>query len=253
MHRTFVCALAGAAALIAQSASAAVTVDSWTLSGLVGATSNGDGSTKYNPNDPSTYIQVGDKRFTNFGYSQTGDMPTPDQVNVIPTPSSRITTPNTFGITFQGGFQDLPNINRAASDALISYTVLIDPAFLPVWKINDAHIAANFLVIGPGSGTITETFVPDDNSALIKVYNLNNSAIQLSDDVVFPQTHTLIRVQKDILLDAGVIVATNGPEASGQIVQLSFVDQTFSQVPEPASLGVLGLGGLALLLRRRKA
>ena len=36
---------------------------------------------------------------------------------------------------------------------------------------------------------------------------------------------------------------------------MSFVDQTYSQVaiPEPASVGFLGLGVASLLVRRRKA
>ena len=62
-------------------------------------------------------IQVGDLLFSNFSYSQTGDMPAPTAVNV--TPYTSLSGQN--GLTFQAAFVDLPGGN--GSDGVIGYTV----------------------------------------------------------------------------------------------------------------------------------
>ena len=82
-----------------------------------------------------------------------------------------------------------------------------------------------------------------------------HAILDLVDAVVFPKPQTHLFVQKDI--QASV---RDGDNSSVAI--MSFVDQTYSQgnttggagngTPEPASLGVLALGGLAILARRRK-
>jgi hypothetical protein len=249
MFRLSVCAAIGVTGLLALSANAAL------LSDLVGKS--------YNPQDESTFIKVGDKIFTDFGYAFTGDMPSAGAINVIPQ-IQQLGDPfnqTAWGIRFQGAFQDLPG--GGASDALITYTVIVDSETL---AISDAHIAANFLIPTTGNATITETWLPDNASAVIKVYNLNNQAVQLVDGVSFlPTTYKVIHAQKDILLDAGALtfptdeitpsIAVDGPG----LVQMSFVDQLYTQTPgggetpEPASLSLLAIGGTALLLRRKRA
>jgi hypothetical protein len=202
-----------------------------TLSTLTAGAGNGDA------------IIVGDKMFFNFAYAATGDMPTDSAINVIPITDLE----GNFGIRFQGAFQD--KVGGGASDALITYDVLVlDQNF----AISDAHIAGNTFVFGTGHITVTETWLPDNAEASIAIWDIRPGSMQLKDSVIFlPTTYTLLHVQKDILADAGAAYLNDAPNAS--LATMSFVDQTYSQVPEPASLGVLAIGAAGLMFRRRKA
>lgn len=179
---------------------------------------------------------VGDKVFSNFTYAATGDMPLADYVNVIPIQDCD----GNFGIRFQGGFIDLPG--KSASDALITFSVTPSAGML----IHDVHLAANVdLFGGDGFAGISETFLPDFQFSL-NVFD-DGTTQQLIDwadlpELVGPgQTIETLQVQKDILL-----LSSNGPAAT-----ISFVDQTFSQVPEPASALLLLVALCGIRLYRR--
>lgn len=181
-------------------------------------------------------VVVGDKLFDNFSYAWTGDMPDASGVNVI-----EYTDPDgNFGIQFQGAFIDLAG--GGASDALITFDVtVLDPNML----ISDAHLSGNPAVVGGNGGqsfgSVTETFLTGNANDLLVIFADEDQA-QLTDWVFFDQPVSTISVQKDIILfaDDDAVAAT-----------MSFVNQSFSQIPEPGSLALLGLGGLALLRRRR--
>jgi len=195
-------------------------------------------------------ITVGDKTFSNFTYSATGNMPTAANVNVIGIRSDI----GNLGIEFQGAFQDLPDANNAASDALINYRVTVND---PNFRITDAHLDSNIASISAGgSGTITEDFtalIPTTPPLLSFNTNFDFTTVggtrKISDTYIFGAGYTSIAVRKDILLTAG----------TGGNVNLSSVDQTFSQtpvVPLPAAAwaGLSMLGGLGFFgaVRRRR-
>ena len=97
----------------------------------------------------------------------------------------------------------------------------------------DGH---TFSVVGPGSAFISGG-----------VANLNNTN---SFTVIYPATVTYVGA-----LISGDIASNETPSqvqftatANGQTVQ----SITFNPVPEPSSTALHGLGGLALILRRRK-
>ena len=181
-------------------------------------------------------VVVGDKLFSNFTYAWTGDMPDASGVNVI-----EYTDPDgNFGIQFQGAFLDLAGGN--ASDALITFDVtVLDPALM----ISGAHLAGNPAVAGGNGGnsfgSVTETFLPGNITDSLVIFADEDSAV-LADWVTFDQPVTTLSVQKDIILFA---------DDDAVATTLSFVNQSFSQIPEPGSLALLGLGGLAMLRRRR--
>lgn len=193
---------------------------------------------------PSTTYTVGDKLFSDFTYAFTGDMPPATGINVIPI----VDDFGNFGIRLQGGFVDLPG--GGASDSLVTFNVTaLDPELL----ISDAHLAANVALVGPGLASVTETFVPLFPTMSLLVYDTPGATL-LTDSAVFDVPLRTLPVQKDILLFSTGVWPN--------FATLSFVDQTFSQIPdpnqgeiaEPATLSLAGLISLflgAIYMRRR--
>ena len=191
---------------------------------------------------PNGTITVGDKTFTNFTYNFTGDMPPAINVNVIPITDDA----GNFGIRFQGAFIDTTGV-PGGSDALITYTVTAGDGRL----ISDAHIEGNPTRLGTlGSISVTETFLPLNQVPPYRmtIYDDQNLGTKLVDNTVFTPIKSL-NVQKDILALAKLPNEPQGP----QTVTMSFVDQTFSQIPEPtaALLMLCGVMGFGFIGRRR--
>jgi hypothetical protein len=173
----------------------------------------------------------GDKEFSEFTYAATGNMPLAENVNVIPFQDAE----GNFGLRFQGGFLDAPDPNDQASDTLITYRVRVtDPERL----ISGAHLAANLFAQDGGSATVTETFLPLFK-ATDEVLRIPSGG-EVIDSIIFDVPQSDLVVQKNILMRATV-----------SQVDLSFVDQTFSQVPEPSS-AIVWLPGLACIVLRSR-
>jgi hypothetical protein len=176
----------------------------------------------------ATFVN-GDKVFSDFSYSKTGDMPGAASVNVV-----AIQVSGNLGLEFQGAFTDL--IGTGGSDALIKYVVTSTGG-----AITDAHMAGNPAIQPPGSTaslTVTDSFSPDapNQMAISDI----NGVITNTDSTVFAHPFQSLHVQKDIIANAGT-----GQNAG--VPSLSFVDQTYSQttaVPEPSTLLLGGIGAL---------
>jgi hypothetical protein len=181
-------------------------------------------------------ITSGDKIFSDFDYVGSGDMPSAAGINVIAIQGQN----GDYGIRFQGPF-----IDRAGgdpSDALITFNVSVAPGSPMV--ISGATMIANPAVFnGPGLGNVVETFAPNVEDDHLVVYDFGNGDIDLVDSITFSQTFKTLPVQKDIILHA---------EGETGAVTMSFIDQTFAQVPEPSGM-LLALGGILGLsaFRRR--
>lgn len=191
------------------------------------------------PDNPDHMMTVGDKKFTQFTYSFTNEMPDASGVNVIPIKDDD----GNFGIRFQGFFTDLAS-SQGGSDAFITYQVeATDPQRL----ISDAHLIGN-LVLPDAAGFVgvTETFLPLGTGGEYTMSIVSDGVLEpkLADWVYFIPPVKSLQVQKDIgaLTEAGSFPA-----------MASFVDQTFSQifVPEGTSmlLALTGLVTLVVLLR----
>ena len=190
---------------------------------------------------PNGTIVVGDKTFTNFTYNFTGDMPPSTVVNVIPITDDS----GNFGIRFQGAFIDTTGV-AGGSDALITYTVTAGAGRL----ISDAHLQGNPSLLGTqGSISVTETFLPLNQVPpyQMTIYADQNLGTKMVDQTAFTPIKSL-NVQKDILALAKLPSGTGPP----QTVTMSFVDQTFSQVPEASTLMLSLIGCVGLGLKRRR-
>lgn len=180
-------------------------------------------------------IQLGDKVFSDFDYTFTGDMPSATGVNV----DAIFDLNGDVTLRFQGGFVDNPG--GGASDALIMYTVsATDPGQL----ISNVSMSANLALNGNAGGFINiSEFFPNQASQLLVFAGPGGTQLSDSSDVL-PPLSTLV-VQKDIFADAG---------AAGNPVNVSVINQTFQQVPEPMSMALAALAGLGAvgLIRRRR-
>lgn len=188
--------------------------------------------------DNDLYIDWGDKRFSDFQYAATGDMPPAESVNVI----TFTDHDGNYGITIQGGFIDL--FGGGSSDALIRYKVtVLDPNM----RISDVHIAGNPIVIGDGIIHVGETFVPEEPNEPISIYHISGGDAQRVDSTYFDGLYSVLHVQKNILAYA---------QTAGSAATLSFIDQSFSQVliPEPSTYVslVLGLAFAGMFFRRNR-
>ncbi|HUJ08427.1 MAG TPA: PEP-CTERM sorting domain-containing protein [Verrucomicrobiae bacterium] len=194
-----------------------------TLSTVVGANSGNS-------------ILVGDKLLSGFTFNATGN----DPVNLLGADNiSLMGRSNSFGfgIRIQGGFDAQGTQNF---DYVFDYTVTVtNAAFL----ISDLHMVYNGLVDAPGSTSVTETFFTNDlYVGQISVYDPPTT--NMSATVYLDTPVSSLSVTKDINVNGN-----NGGQG-----KISFVDQVFSQVPEPSSF-VLVVSGLATLWfwRRRRS
>ena len=202
-------------------------------------------------------IQVGDKLFDEF------DVTTADtQGTVAPGADAIVLTgvqvQGDYGLRFNGGWS-------AGGQEIADTTILFQVSIVEPWlsqgfliKDNALWITA-FGVSGTGQGGIVSVSEnvyalnprtnppkpPDDNMPLANkyVYYRSDTDMELYDSADFGML-TSMWVLKDVV--------ANGGDLTTGSAHLSEFFQTFSQIPEPGTLGVLVLGAVAVLIRRRR-
>jgi hypothetical protein len=177
----------------------------------------------------------GDKKFSDFAYHPIGDMPDASLIDVVSITDSH----GNLGIRFIGPFADLPG--GGPSEGLLEYKVTVtDPGKL----ISDVHLSANANVLGAnGYAAITESFLPEDVKTELEVFDFQPGPRMLTDAADLTTPVMMLHVQKDITLFSA---------DANSLATISFIDQSFSQTPEPAAFVLSGGALIALAASTRR-
>jgi len=212
-------------------------------------------STRADVTDPSLQdlitsggsLTVGNLVFSQFGYApSSGDFPPASNITVGQIPPAGTDAFGNFGIRFGLAGFDTPN--TAATDFILTYTVTAPSALL-----TDIHLVSNLSIAGtpaPGDtpfGNIVETIRAEGQPQIAQINNsVTATSSSLSAQATFNPAgpYTTIFVTKDVELFS----------TPGAITTVSFIDQAFSQVPEPSAWLLTGLEiscGCVLVFSRR--
>ena len=190
-------------------------------------------------------IIVGDKEIYGFhNYNSIGDQPVdPSTIGVQPEMFG-----TELGVKFQSAsFYVGPN---QMQDTCFDFFVRIIPMTGANWLISDNTLRMTGAGRGTGRASIIETVRTEDEmqslaNKLVIVSQLFNQTV---DHKVFKDVNGVltpvpaIHVSKDI----GLVGGADG------VAGISDFGQTFSQVPEPATLSFLVIGGIGALLGRKR-
>lgn len=183
------------------------------------------------------HVVSGNSRFDQFTVLQTGDMPFPDAINVMPIQDAN----GNFGIRFQGGFVD--TVAPGPSELTISYraTVLDESQGL----FTGAQLAGNAVAVGQATVEVHVDLMGANLSEPLTIYDDSVAGTMLLNSAMI---HPGVAGAN---IDLFVSAESNAPLAAGT---LSFIDMTFQQthMPEPNHMLSLTLMGAVFLLQRRK-
>ena len=195
-------------------------------------------------------IQVGDKLFMDFAVTTSATQGTvAPGADAITVTGVQIT--GDYGLRFNGGWSAG---GQEIADSTIRFSVT---ATRPGWYIKDNALwIAAFGVSGTGEGGIVSvsenvyaedpyTLPPNVNPPIANkyVYYRTDADMELYDGKDFAPLKK-VWVLKDVVANGGDLVTGSA--------HLSEFWQTFSQIPEPATVSLVLLGGLGLIARRRR-
>ena len=138
--------------------------------------------------DPNTNVSVGDKVFSMFSYSSTGDMPAATDINVFGFQDPD----DNFGLTLQGAFLDNPG-DVTGSTATLNFDVTISDEGQQLGRvISDAHLfLGGSSVPADSEFSVDESFQNASETLQVFLSTVGGPLVgQLSDWVDFSETAT---------------------------------------------------------------
>jgi len=179
-----------------------------------------------------TGVQIGNFIFSNFSFTPVTSSPTASSVALNSSVSG-------VGLTFSAPWSAA---SGSSNESIISYEVTAVSGV-----INSMEYDYNGQVLAASTGTLTqvgETLTNNSSSQIGKSTDSNGPAGPLKTTLSITTPQSPIFVATDVLAASG----------TGGASSISAVNNTFTQqtVPEPATLGLMGIFGLTVLARRRK-
>ena len=205
-----------------------------------------DGTTSYTVQQikDAGGIRIGDKTFTEWRVTSTaqGNGLAP-QAGAISVTAVQIN--GEYGMRFNGPWSAATG---DLADTTIGFRVTADDP----WLISDNTLAATAIGADKGGmASISENVFAADPTKTFStpvankyVYYVNDANFKTIDHKVFVQALKDAWVVKDVIV--------NGGSAVGATAHVSEFYQTFSQVPEPATLSLLIAGAVVVASRRRQ-
>lgn len=201
-------------------------------------------------NDPQQELLVFDKVFKYESYT-SAHFPAADiSIGGVVRPSSVPGKIWDVGFDMFFGFGDTTPGDASFTEFNLQYTVTLLPTYVAQgWRITDNKLIFNGNSTGPGSFARVDESVLDANNTLIgqkSVFDIAGPPRQtrLEDQIIWGLPgYTFLEVNKDAKFFAA------GPNDTATA---SFIRQTFSQVPTPGALTLLGAAGLLLIRRRSR-
>ena len=193
--------------------------------------------------DSNLEVQVGDKLFGNFSFSYIDtDGISSDDLTRSNVTLSTLSNVIGFGLQFQ---QPLLAIGPVIKDISLAYTAaVVQPSGN---LISDIHLAIPGSSSGNGGlGTVGETALVGGFGGT-SIGTLQASTPAATNDVL---AINIVPPQPELWVQKNVTV-TGGNAANG-FASISEIDQTYSQVPEPSTVLLVGLGLLGLVAVNRK-
>ncbi|HVM59819.1 MAG TPA: PEP-CTERM sorting domain-containing protein [Verrucomicrobiae bacterium] len=186
-------------------------------------------------------VEIGDKIFGDFSFTYN-DFGAPDTDLVASNINVKALDNVTgFGLEFQ---EPLIALNTKTKVVTFQYTAMVDPEYDNL--ISDLHLAITGAYGGAGTGTVNENAYDDSfGGTLVGNVQASLPGSTTGDADINPQ-QVKLWVHKDVTVSGN----NGGPTSYATI---TILDQTFSQIPEPSTALLVGLGVLSVVALKRRS